>query len=75
MPVRKISHLRYDEAIGRMTQQLIPSLFRHANIGPGCQVLDIACGTGLAAQAAAEIVGPSGFVIAAGISPAMVAKQ
>jgi ubiquinone/menaquinone biosynthesis C-methylase UbiE len=37
-------------------------------------VLDIATGTGIAAEAIAAIIGPSGGVIAADISPAMVNK-
>ncbi len=38
------------------------------------RVLDVATGTGLAAQAALAIVGPSGFVTAIDVSPAMVEK-
>ncbi len=37
-------------------------------------MLDIATGTGLAAEAAAEAVGPTGHVVAADISPAMVER-
>jgi len=37
-------------------------------------VLDIATGTGIAAEAIAAIIGASGGVIAADISPAMVDK-
>ena len=38
------------------------------------RVLDIATGTGLAAEAAAAAVGPSGHVVAADISPAMLER-
>jgi ubiquinone/menaquinone biosynthesis C-methylase UbiE len=38
------------------------------------RVLDIATGIGLTAEAAAEAVGPTGHVLAADISPAMVAR-
>ena len=38
------------------------------------RVLDIATGTGIAAEAAAEVVGPSGQVVAADVSPAMVER-
>ena len=64
----------YDRAVGHMTRQLIPPLLRAARLAPGMRVLDIATGTGLAAEAAAEAVGPTGHVVAADISPAMVAK-
>ncbi len=59
----------YDRAVGHMTRQLIAPLLRAARLSPGQRVLDIATGTGLAAEAAAEAVGPSGHVVAADISP------
>jgi ubiquinone/menaquinone biosynthesis C-methylase UbiE len=64
----------YDRAVGHMTRQLIAPLLRAAHLSPGHRVLDIATGTGLAAEAAAEAVGPSGHVVAADISPAMVER-
>ena len=64
----------YDQVVGRMTAQFIPPLLRAAAIAPGQRVLDIATGTGLAAEAAAGRVGPSGHVVAADISPAMVER-
>jgi ubiquinone/menaquinone biosynthesis C-methylase UbiE len=45
-----------------------------ARIAPGMHVLDIATGTGLSAEAALAAVGPSGQVMAADVSPAMVKK-
>jgi ubiquinone/menaquinone biosynthesis C-methylase UbiE len=62
----------YDRAVGHMTRQLLPPLLRAARLAPGMRVLDIASGTGLAAEAAAEAVGPTGHVTAADISPAML---
>lgn len=49
---------------------LVPALFAHwaplvadaAEIGPGDRVLDVACGTGVLARAAAQRVGPAGVV-------------
>jgi ubiquinone/menaquinone biosynthesis C-methylase UbiE len=64
----------YDRSIGVMTLRIVPFLLRAARLAPGMRVLDIATGTGLAAQAAAEAVGPTGQVLAADISPAMVAR-
>ncbi len=64
----------YDRSVGEMTRRVVPALLRAARLAPGQQVLDIATGTGLAAEAAAEAVGPSGHVVAADISPAMVAQ-
>jgi ubiquinone/menaquinone biosynthesis C-methylase UbiE len=64
----------YDRAVGHMTRQLIPPLLRAARLAPGMRVLDIATGTGIAAEAAAEVVGPSGQVVAADVSPAMVER-
>jgi ubiquinone/menaquinone biosynthesis C-methylase UbiE len=64
----------YDQAVGIMTRQLIPTLLKAVRLAPGDRALDVAAGTGLAAEAAAVIVGPSGHVTAADISPAMVEK-
>jgi ubiquinone/menaquinone biosynthesis C-methylase UbiE len=64
----------YDRAVGHMTRRLVPPLLRAARLAPGMRALDIAAGTGIAAEAAAEAVGPSGHVVAADISPAMVGR-
>ncbi|MBA4263548.1 MAG: dimethylmenaquinone methyltransferase [Comamonadaceae bacterium] len=42
--------------------------------GPGDQVLDVACGTGLVALAATELVGPQGHVLGVDLSARMVAS-
>lgn len=44
----------YESAFGTATRRFIPALLEAAAIGPGDRVLDLACGTGLAAAAAAE---------------------
>jgi ubiquinone/menaquinone biosynthesis C-methylase UbiE len=64
----------YDQAFARVTTHFVPFLLRAAHITPGMRVLDIATGTGLAAEAALGIVGPTGHVTAADLSPAMVEK-
>ena len=50
----------YDQSVGLMTLRYIPPLLRAASIAPGQRVLDIATGTGNAAEAAATAIGPSG---------------
>ena len=45
-----------------------------AHVAPGMRVLDIAAGTGLAAEAALGVIGAAGHVTAADLSPAMVEK-
>jgi ubiquinone/menaquinone biosynthesis C-methylase UbiE len=62
----------YDELFARATSLFIPSLFRAAHLTRGQNVLDVATGTGVVAQAAAEIVGRSGSVTAGDISPSML---
>ena len=64
----------YDRAVGHMTRQLTPPLLRAARLAPGMRVLDIATGTGIAAEAAAKVVGLSGQVVAADISSPMVER-
>lgn len=43
-----------------------------AEIGPGCDVLDLAAGPGGAGLAAAALVGPNGSVVLTDVAPAMV---
>jgi ubiquinone/menaquinone biosynthesis C-methylase UbiE len=62
----------YDELFAHATRLFIPSLLRAAHLAPGQTVLDVATGTGAAAQAATEIVGRSGSVTAGDISPSML---
>jgi ubiquinone/menaquinone biosynthesis C-methylase UbiE len=64
----------YDRAFGRVTTHFVPFLLRAAHIAPGMCVLDIATGTGLAAEAALGAVGAAGHVTAADLSPAMVER-
>lgn len=59
----------------------LPALFQEwagrvakaANIKPGQHVLDVACGTGVLARAAAERVGPTGSVIGLDVNQGMLA--
>jgi ubiquinone/menaquinone biosynthesis C-methylase UbiE len=62
----------YDELFARATRLFIPALLRAARIAPGHRVLDVATGTGIAASAAADAVGPSGSVVGGDISSTML---
>ena len=48
-------------------------LLEAADLRPGERVLDVACGTGIAARLAAEAVGPTGTVAGADLNPLMLA--
>jgi ubiquinone/menaquinone biosynthesis C-methylase UbiE len=71
---RETAAAGYDRSVGEMTRRIVPPLLRAARLAPGQRALDVATGTGLAAEAAAEVVGPTGHVTGADISPAMIAK-
>lgn len=62
-------------------ERFVPALFRQwvepvleaAAVGPGDRMLDVACGTGVVARAAAERVAPDGTVTGVDLNPAMLA--
>jgi ubiquinone/menaquinone biosynthesis C-methylase UbiE len=62
----------YDRAFAHVSTHFLPFLLRAARLEPGPRVLDVATGTGLAAQAALAVVGPGGHVTAVDVSEAMV---
>jgi ubiquinone/menaquinone biosynthesis C-methylase UbiE len=64
----------YDRAFARVTTHFVPFVLRAAHVAPGMRVLDIATGTGLAAEAALGVIGAAGHVTAADLPPAMVEK-
>jgi ubiquinone/menaquinone biosynthesis C-methylase UbiE len=64
----------YDRAFAFISTHFVPMLVRAAHVGPGMRVLDIAAGTGLAAEAVLRVVGPTGHVTAADLSPAMIER-
>jgi ubiquinone/menaquinone biosynthesis C-methylase UbiE len=68
----EIAAAGYDDHVGRYTAKLVPRLLEIGRLRLGQAVLDVATGTGIAACAAAEIVGTSGKVIATDISPHML---
>ena len=47
-------------------------LLRVADLQPGERVVDVACGTGVIARAAAEVVGPNGAVVGVDVAPDML---
>jgi len=67
----------YDRAFAHVSRHFLPNLLKAAAVAPGMKVLDIATGTGLAAEELSRLVGPVGRVVAADLSKAMVdqAKQ
>jgi SAM-dependent methyltransferase len=51
----------------------VEDLLAAADVRPGARVLDVACGTGVVARAAARRVGATGAVVGLDLSPAMLA--
>lgn len=64
----------YDGMFAQVTTHFAPTLLRSARLMPAMDVLDIATGTGLVAEAALDLIGPTGRLTAADISPAMAEK-
>ena len=64
----------YDRAFSHVSTYFLPFLLRAAQLGPGQRVLDVATGTGVAAEAALTVVGADGSIVAADLSPEMVEK-
>ena len=62
----------YEQCMGSLSKQLASRVVAAARLRPGHNVLDIACGTGIVARAAAALVGPAGHVAATDISTAMI---
>lgn len=62
----------YDRAFAHVSSHFLPFLLSAAGVAPGMKVLDIATGTGLAAAECLRAVGPTGHVVAADLSEAMV---
>lgn len=64
----------YERAFAHVSAHFVTFLLHAARLAPNMRVLDIASGTGLAAEAAMAAVGKGGYVTAADISPAMAEK-
>ena len=59
--------------IGAWLARATDAMLEMAGVGPGARVLDVAAGSGEQTLTIAERVGPSGFVLATDLSPAIVA--
>jgi ubiquinone/menaquinone biosynthesis C-methylase UbiE len=64
----------YERGFARISSHFIPFLLGAAGVSAGHRVLDVATGTGLAAEAALALVGPTGHVTATDISPQMAER-
>ena len=64
----------YERGFARISSHFIPVLLGSGRVAPGHRVLDVATGTGLAAEAVLDIIGPTGHVTAADISPQMAKR-
>jgi SAM-dependent methyltransferase len=71
-PGRTVDATAYERFTGRWSKLFVPSVVSAAGVTPGCRVLDVSTGTGEAALTALPIVGASGSVVGADISPAML---
>ena len=58
----------YDQMFARITQLFVPALIRSSGLAEHYRILDVATGTGAAAQAAAQAIGLAGYVIGGDIS-------
>ena len=53
----------YDRAFAHVTRYFMPFVLRAADVAPGMRILDIACGTGLSAEAAFGAIGSAGAML------------
>lgn len=64
----------YEERfVPALFEQWVEPVLQAAAVGPGDRMLDVACGTGVVARAAAERVAPDGRVTGVDLNPAMLA--
>ena len=61
----------YDQAVAHVSAHFLPFILRAARLEAGQRVLDVATGTGIAAEAAIAVVGAGGHVTATDNSQAM----
>ncbi|MDQ0960817.1 SAM-dependent methyltransferase [Streptomyces sp. B4I13] len=63
---------RYEHYVAPLMAPFVTALVDAADLFPGATVLDLACGTGFAARAAAAQAGPTGRVAGADLNEAML---
>ena len=64
---------KYDRYVSHLMRPFVAEMVART-VQPATRVLDVACGTGFATQAAAETVGPNGAVVGVDINSGMVEK-
>ena len=64
----------YERGFAQVSSHFIPFLLQAAGVAHGHRILDVATGTGLAAEAALAVVGAMGHVTAIDISPQMAER-
>jgi len=62
----------YEQYWHEQLQPAIDGVLDRADLAPGEDVIDVACGTGLVTLPAAEAVAPTGSVLATDLSPKMI---
>ncbi|MFI6341033.1 class I SAM-dependent methyltransferase [Streptomyces sp. NPDC050535] len=63
---------RYEQYVAPIMAPFVTAILDAADLSPGATVLDLACGTGFVARAAAARVGPTGRVSGADINEGML---
>lgn len=71
-PGQEVDSAAYDQWTGRWSRLFVPAVLSAADVTTDARVLDVSTGTGEAALRALSITGPSGCVVGADISPAML---
>jgi SAM-dependent methyltransferase len=69
---RAVNTSAYERWVGRWSRLFVPAVLAAAEVAPNYRVLDVSTGTGEAALMTFPIIGASGRVIGADISPAML---
>ena len=69
---QKVDFSQYDRYVGRWSRLFVPAVLDAAGVAAAHRVLDVATGSGEAAAMALSRVGPSGSVVGADISLAML---
>jgi ubiquinone/menaquinone biosynthesis C-methylase UbiE len=69
---RDQAHAYGDLFVPALFGQWAPQLVDCARVRHGQSVLDVACGTGVVARSARDVVGPSGRVVGVDLNPAML---